>query len=86
MKAAACRRPRPRNLLDCYLEGLPEWTEGLLTMLGQDASMAQAIEAFVASGGQPPEQERRVRQMLYAGIEAESADLAERPSLRWIWN
>jgi polyamine oxidase len=74
------------DLLGCYLEGLPESTEGLLAMLGQDASMAQAIEAFVASGGQPPEQARRVRQMLYAGIEAESADLAERQSLRWMWN
>ncbi len=74
------------DLLGCYLEGLPESTERLLAMLGQDASMAQAIEAFVASGGRPPEQARRVRQMLYAGIEAESADLAERQSLRWMWN
>jgi hypothetical protein len=48
--------------------------------------MAEAIEAFVASGRQPPDQARRARQMLYAGIEAESADLAERQSLRWIWN
>ena len=74
------------DLLGCYLEGLPESAEGQLAKLGQDASMAQAIEAFVASGGQPPEQARRVRQMLYAGIEAESADLAERQSLRWMWN
>jgi hypothetical protein len=44
--------------------------------------MTEAIGAFVAPGGQPPDQVRRVRQMLYAGIEAESADLAERQSLR----
>ena len=37
------------DLLDCYLEGFPESAEGLLARLGQDASMAEAIEAFVAS-------------------------------------
>jgi len=74
------------NLLDCYLEGFPEWAEGLLAKLDQDASMAEAIEAFVASADQPPAQARRARQMLYAGIEAESADLAGRQSLRWMWN
>jgi monoamine oxidase len=60
--------------------------------------MAEAIEAFVAAAdqapGQAPDQApgqapgwaRRARQMLYAGIEAESADLAGRQSLRWMWN
>jgi phytoene dehydrogenase-like protein len=47
------------DLLGCYLEGLPESAEGLLAKLGQDASMTEAIEAFVASGGQPPDQVRR---------------------------
>lgn len=74
------------DLLGCYLEGLPESAEGLLADLGQDASMAEAIEAFVASGVQPPDQARRARQMLYAGIEAESADLAGRQSLSWMWD
>ncbi|MGH3213574.1 MAG: FAD-dependent oxidoreductase [Trebonia sp.] len=74
------------DLLGCYLEGLPESAEGLLAKLGQDDSMAEAIEAFVASGSRSPDQARRVRQMLYAGIEAESAGLAERQSLRWMWN
>jgi protoporphyrinogen oxidase len=35
---------------------------------------------------QPPAQARRARPMLYAGVEAESADLAGRQSLRWVWN
>jgi polyamine oxidase len=74
------------ELLGLYTEGFPEASGGLLAGLGPDASMAEAIEAFVAAAGQPPGCSRRVRQMLYAGIEAESADLAGRQSLRWMWN
>jgi polyamine oxidase len=74
------------ELLGLYLEGLPEAAGGLLARLGPDASMAEAIEAFVAAAGQSPGWTRRARQMLYAGIEAESADLAGRQSLRWMWN
>ena len=52
--------------------------------------MAEAIETFVAAAdrtpGQPPGWARRARQLLYAVIEAESADLAGRQSLRWMWN
>jgi polyamine oxidase len=74
------------ELLGQYVEGFPEAAAELLAGLGPDASMAEAIEAFVAAAGQPPGWARRVRQMLYAGIEAESADLAGRQSLRWMWN
>ena len=74
------------DLLGCYLEGLPESAGELRAELGPDASMAEAIEAFVASAGQRPDQARRTRQMLYASIEAESADLAGRQSLRWMWD
>jgi polyamine oxidase len=78
------------ELLGLYLEGFPEAAGGLLAGLGPDASMAEAIEAFVAAPGQAPGQApgwaRRARQMLYGGIEAESADLAGRQSLRWMWN
>jgi polyamine oxidase len=74
------------ELLGIYLEGFPEAAGGLLARLGPDASMAEAIEAFVAAAGQAPGWAQRARQMLYAGIEAESADLAGRQSLRWMWN
>jgi len=74
------------DLLGLYLEGFPEAAEGLLTRLGPDASMAEAIDAFVAAAGWPAGPARRARQMLHAGIEAESADLAGRQSLRWMWN
>jgi polyamine oxidase len=74
------------ELLGQYVEGFPEAAAELLAGLGPDASMAEAIEAFVAAAGRPPGWARRVRQMLYAGIEAESADLAGRQSLRWMWN
>jgi polyamine oxidase len=40
----------------------------------------------VAVAGLAPGPERRARQTLYGAIEAESADLAERQSLRWMWN
>jgi len=74
------------ELLDVYLVRFPEAADGLLARLGPDASMAEAIDAFVAAAGQPPGPARRARQMLHAGIEAESADLAGRQSLRWMWN
>ena len=74
------------DLLGLYLEEFPQQAGGLLAGLGPDASMAEAIEAFVAAAGRAPGPARRARQMLYAGIEAESADLAERQSLRWMWN
>ena len=78
------------ELLGLYTDGFPEAAGGLLAGLGPDASMAEAIEAFVAAAdqarGQAPGWARRARQMLYAGIEAESADLAGRQSLRWMWN
>ena len=78
------------ELLALYAEGFPEAAGGLLAGLGPDASMAEAIETFVAAAaqapGQPPGWARRARQLLYAVIEAESADLAGRQSLRWMWN
>jgi polyamine oxidase len=76
------------ELLGLYTEGFPEAAGGLPAGLRPDASMAEAIEAFVvfAAAGHAPGWARRVRQMLYAGIEAESADLAGRQSLRWMWN
>jgi monoamine oxidase len=73
------------DLLGLYLEGFPESTGALLAELGPGASTAEAIEAFVAAAGWAPGPSRRARQMLYACIEAESADLAERQSLRWMW-
>ena len=74
------------ELLGLYLEGFPEAAGGLLAGLGPDASMAEAIEAFVAAAGREPGWARRARQMLYGVIEAESADLAARQSLGWMWN
>jgi monoamine oxidase len=74
------------GLLDVYLEGFPAAAEGLLPPLGPGASMAEAIESFVAAAGQAPGPARRTRQLLYGGIEAEAADLAGRQSLRWMWN
>lgn len=42
------------ELLGLYLDGFPAATEGLLARLGPDASMADAIESFVAAAGQAP--------------------------------
>ena len=40
----------------------------------------------MAAAALAPGPARRARQTLYGAIEAESADLAERQSLRWMWN
>ena len=72
--------------LSMQFEGFPEAVGRLLGELGPDASAADGIEAFLAGAGLAPGPARRARQALRALIEAESADLAERQSLRWMWN
>jgi polyamine oxidase len=72
--------------LSMQLEGFPQAKGRLLAGLGPDASAADGIEAFVAGAGLAPSPARRARQALRALVEGESADLAERQSLRWMWN
>jgi polyamine oxidase len=72
--------------LSMQLERFPEAVGPLRSELGPDASAADGIEAFVAGAGLAPGPARRARQALRALIEAESADLAERQSLRWMWS
>jgi monoamine oxidase len=66
--------------LSMQLEDFPQARGRLLAELGADASAADGIEAFVAGSGLAP------GQALRALVEGESADLAERQSLRWMWN
>ena len=73
-------------VLALYLDTFPEAAGPLAAELGPDASAADGIEAFLAAAGLAPGPARRARQTLYGAIEAESADLAERQSLRWMWN
>jgi monoamine oxidase len=72
--------------ISMQLEAFPEALGRLRPQLGPGASAADGIEAFVASAGLAPGPARRARQALYALVEAESADLAECQSLRWMWN
>src|SRR5437868_2577276 len=72
--------------LSLQLEDFPQARDRLLAGLGPDASAADGIEAFVAGAGLAPGPARRARQALRALVEAESADLTERQSLRWMWN
>ena len=72
--------------LSMQLEGFPGAVGRLLAELGPDASAADGIDAFVAGAGLAPGPARRARQALRALIEADSADLAERQSLRWMWS
>jgi polyamine oxidase len=72
--------------LSMQLEGFPQAMGRLLAELGPDASAADGIDAFVAGTGLAPGPARRARQALHALVEAESADLAECQSLRWMWN
>jgi polyamine oxidase len=72
--------------LSMQMEGFPQAKGRLLSGLGPDASAADGIEAFVAGAGLAPGPARRARQAMRALVEGESADLAERQSLRWMWN
>jgi monoamine oxidase len=72
--------------LSMQLEDFPAAAGRLLAQLGPDASAADGIDAFVTGAGLAPDPARRARQALRALIEAESADLPERQSLRWMWN
>jgi monoamine oxidase len=72
--------------LGMQFEGFPQAIGRPLAELEPDASAADGIEAFLAGAGLAPGPARRARQALHALIEAESADLAERQSLRWMWN
>lgn len=83
------RRPSVAEVgasLSMQFEAFPAALGRLRGELGPDASAADGIEAFVAGAGLAPGPARRARQALHALIEAESADLAERQSLRWMWN
>jgi monoamine oxidase len=72
--------------LSMQLETFPAAVGRLLAELGPDASAAEGIEAFVAGSALTPGPAGRARQALRALVEAESADLSERQSLRWMWN
>ena len=72
--------------LSLQYEAFPEAAGRLRAELGPDASAADGIEAFVAGAGLAQGPARRARQALHAMIEAESAGLARRQSLRWMWN
>jgi monoamine oxidase len=72
--------------LTMQFETFPQAVDRLRVELGPDASVAEAIEAFVAGSGLAAAPARRARQALRAVIEADAADSAERHSLRWLWN
>ena len=73
------------NLRILY-ETFPDALGRLRIELGPEASVAEAIEAFVVGADLTAVEARRARQGLRAVIEAESADLSERQSLQWMWN
>ncbi len=67
-------------------EAFPDALAQLRQRFGPDASVAQAIDAFVEEAGLPTGEDRRARQALRGMIEADGADQPERHSLRWLWN
>jgi monoamine oxidase len=76
-----------RAELSTLYEAFPAAIDRLRHELGPEASAAAGIDAFVAGADLPlAAAGRRARQGLRALIEGESADLAERQSLRWMWN
>jgi polyamine oxidase len=79
-------RPDVEAELRLLYEKFPAAVERMQETCGPDASIADAIDAFVAESGLEASAARRARQGLNAVVEAESADLAARQSLRWMWN
>jgi polyamine oxidase len=67
-------------------EDFPATVERLQATCEPDASIADAIEAFMTESALDATAARRARQGLNAVVEAESADLAVRQSLRWMWS
>jgi polyamine oxidase len=83
------RRLTPDELascLDLQFETFPAAQASLVSELGPDASMADAIDSFVTALGLPASADRRARQALQTDIEGESAGRAEDQSLRWMWH
>ena len=72
--------------LDLQFEAFPAAQASLLSELGPDASMADAIDSYVRALGLPASADRRARQALQTDIEGESACRAEDQSLRWMWH
>jgi polyamine oxidase len=75
-----------RASLRMLYEHFPEAVDQLRIDLGPNASVAEAIDAFVSGSGLSPAEARRARQGLRAAIEAEAADMSENQSLQWMWN
>lgn len=67
-------------------EAFPDAQHTLLMQLGAGASMANAVDAFLAGTQLGGAARRRARQALHAVIEAEGADACDEQSLRWMWN
>src|ERR1700749_11784 len=83
------RRLAPAELaacLDLQSRAFPAAREALVGELGPQASMAEAIDSFVRALGLTGAADRRARQALQTDIEGESADRADRQSLRWMWH
>jgi polyamine oxidase len=77
-------KPEVEASLAMQFEAFPEASDQLRGELGPDASVAEAIEAFVVSAALEPDPARRARQALRAIAEADASDSAERHSLRWL--
>src|SRR5262249_22622150 len=72
--------------LDLQYEAFPDAQPALLSQLGAGASMADAVDLFLAGTDLEGAERRRAQQALRAGIQAESASAYDEQSLRWMWN
>lgn len=65
--------------------GYTEALASLRSRLGQAASAAEGVEAYLATTALRGDALRRARQGLRASIEADAAGVAENQSLEWLW-
>jgi monoamine oxidase len=70
------------QLLELYA-GLGSVVDELVEQLGDDATVADGIDAYLAGRDLPPATARRARALLRAGCEATAASTTEKTSLRW---
>ncbi len=75
-----------RSGLALVFETFPAALDRLRAGARPEATAADGVRRFLAEAGLTPEVARRAHQALRSTVEADSADLWDRQSLRWLWH
>lgn len=72
--------------LGMAFEEFPQAIAATQEQASPETTAAEGIESFLASTSLSGAEARRTRQLIYASVEANAADLAVNQSLRWLWH